>query len=231
MDAHEYKSLAECCKNQLDLSSFTFDGYYQNLPLCVIDAVFSISARYTSTRNTVERFARHFDLDADLVKNVPPSTDQIPLNFLIESYQKYGLDFLTNKVYQNRQRTSTRNGILKSDSVLRFSQILRQHGIQYMQDVDRFIGHASFEKAIQQIPGQTSGICLRYFYILAGSPNHVKPDRMIIRFIQSAIGKSVTPEQGHHYIVEACKILHQEYPDLTPAVLDNQIWNYQRLQI
>ena len=51
------------------------------------------------------------------------------------TYERFGVDFLTDKVYQNRQRTSTRNGILKSEAVLRFSRVLQQHGIQYMQDV------------------------------------------------------------------------------------------------
>ncbi len=230
MNMYDHKILAEFCKTHLDFSKFTFDGYYQNLPLCVIDAVFSIDARYTSTRNTVEKFARHFKLDSCLVERVPSINLQTPLNFLIEVYDQFGVDFLTDKVYQNRQRTSTRNGILKSESVLRFSCVLHQHGIKYMQDVDRVIGQPSFEQEIQQIPGQASGVCLRYFYILAGSPDHVKPDRMILRFIQSALGKAVSPDQGHSYIIEANKILQRDYPSLTPAILDNQIWNYQRLQ-
>ena len=112
MDAYEHRILAEFCKTHLDFSKFTFDGYYQHLPLCVIDAVFSIGAHYTSTRNTVEKFARYFKLDARLVEMVPSIKAQVPLSFLIETYDKLGVDFLTDKVYQNRQRTSTRNGIL-----------------------------------------------------------------------------------------------------------------------
>jgi len=230
MDESEHRILAQFCKTHLDFSKLTFDGYYQHLPLCVIDAVFSIGAHYTSTRNTVEKFAQHFKLDAHLVEAVPSVKGQVQLRFLIEAYDKLGVNFLTETVYQNRQRTSTRNGILKSEAVLRFSRVLDQYGIRYIQDVDSVIGQSAFERAIQQIPGQTSGVCLRYFYILAGSSEHVKPDRMILRFIQSALGKVVSAEQGHRYVVEACKILQQTYPSLTPAILDNQIWNYQRLQ-
>lgn len=230
MTASDQKILAEYCRTSLDFSKLTFDGYYQCLPLCVIDAVFSIGAHYTSTRNTVEKFARHFKLDSRLVEMVPPTKRQIPLAFLIETYDKYGVDYLTEEIYQNRQRTSTRNGILKSESVLRFSRILHRYGIEYIQDVDRVIAHPSFEREIQQIPGQTSGVCLRYFYILAGSPDYVKPDRMILRFIQTALGRPVSVDQGHSYIVEACKLLQRDYSGLTPAILDNQIWNYQRLQ-
>lgn len=227
---YDHKVLAEFCKTKLDFSKFTFDGYYQNLPLCVVDAVFSIGARYTSTRNTVEKFASYFGLDSCLEERVPSANSQTQLDFLIEVYDQFGVDFLTDKVYQNRQRTSTRNGILKSESVLRFSRVLHQHGIKYMQDIDRLIGQTPFEEEIQKIPGQASGICLRYLYILTGSPDHVKPDRMILRFIQSALGKAVSADQGSSYIIEASKILQRDYPTLTPAILDNQIWNYQRLQ-
>lgn len=48
------------CKTKLDVSSLTQEEEYgyHNLPLCIIDAIFSIGVNYTSTSfgNTVKRF-------------------------------------------------------------------------------------------------------------------------------------------------------------------------------
>lgn len=137
---------------------------------------------------------------------------------------------LARTLYQNSQRTSTRNGILKAEAAQRFGQVLQTNKVEYLQDVDRIMGQASFEQAIQQIPGQRSGISLRYFYILTGSPEHVKPDRMILRFIMTATGRLIGIDEAEKNIRHACAILQHDYPKLTPALLDNIIWRYQQAQ-
>jgi hypothetical protein len=70
---------------------------------------------------------------------------------------------MADEVFQNRQRTSTRNGILKADAVFRVSNLLHHHQVEYLQDVHQILGEPRFEAAFQAIPGQTSGISLRYF--------------------------------------------------------------------
>ena len=51
--------VAAAARTKLNLANATLsDGhYYASLPLCVIDSVFSIGARYESTRRTVIRWA------------------------------------------------------------------------------------------------------------------------------------------------------------------------------
>lgn len=59
---HSYASqIAKYCQNRLPLADarLSDEYYYHSLPLCVIDAVFSIGVKYSSTRNTVERFCRY----------------------------------------------------------------------------------------------------------------------------------------------------------------------------
>ncbi len=34
--------------------------FYQSLPLCIIDAVYSIGVRYEGVRNTISRYCAHF---------------------------------------------------------------------------------------------------------------------------------------------------------------------------
>ena len=49
-------SLCRACESTLNLSSASLSSsyYYDSLPYCVIDAVFSIGVKYTSTQNVVK---------------------------------------------------------------------------------------------------------------------------------------------------------------------------------
>ena len=51
---------AEYCREKLDLDSVELgcEYRYPNLPLCIIDTVFSIGVSYVSTSNTVNRFCK-----------------------------------------------------------------------------------------------------------------------------------------------------------------------------
>lgn len=228
---HDYQKVAALCEAKLDLAHVAAgDDSYQSLPLCVIDTVFSIGARYTSTKNTVGRFCTYFGLKCFSPNKRPPVEEQFSITEFIQCYETRGIRFLAQNVYQNTQRTSARGGILKAEAVLRWTQVLQQYNVDYFQDFDSLIGNPDIEAAIQQIPGHGSGVSLRYFYILTGSTDYVKPDRMILRFIQVATGRWVSVCEAETIIVQACHILQQEHPPLKPAVLDNLIWRYQRTQ-
>lgn len=226
----EIEKIAQFCKDNLDLKNATLgdEYYYSSLPLCVIDSVFSIGVIYTATRNTVIRFCKYFGIEPIYNRERQPLTAQMSITEFIKKYDECGLELMTNEVYRNRQKTSPKNGILKSDAVLRFSQVLQQFGVEYLRDVEKIIGLSEFEEKIKNIPGQKSGISLRYFYMLAGSEDFVKPDRMMERFILSAINKRLSIDETQIAITEAHKTLVPDYPGLTLKTLDHAIWNYQR---
>ena len=62
MQKDDLTALVQYSKEILDFSDIELgEEYgYASLPLCVIDAVFSIGVRYTSTENTVARFCNFF---------------------------------------------------------------------------------------------------------------------------------------------------------------------------
>lgn len=215
--------IAEHCKATLDLANAGLaDDYgYRCLPLCVIDAVFSIGVTYQSTRNTVYRVCSYVGIDET-------SGDSWSLSEFLKLYKQLGMEGMAEQVYQNRQRTSTRNGILKSEAVLRFAESLQRFGVESLQDLPKVATNPDFEAEITSIPGQKSGISLRYFFMLAGSEAHIKPDRMISRFIQAATGRVASVEESHALLVGACAILAEASPHLTPRTLDHLIWRYQR---
>lgn len=232
MQDDDIVSLTQYCKDHLNLNDVELGNEYgySSVPLCVSDAVFSIGVRYSSTENTVSRFCEFFGIPKVSDSTTPDSSIPLSVSKLLKMYGEYGIDGMTEQVYRNKQRTSVRSGILKSEAVLRFNEVLVSFGVEYLQDIDKVLGNEEFEAEITKIPGQRSGISLRYFYMLAGSEDFIKPDRMINRFIYRATGKSFGIEETTKLLVETCKVLAEEYPDLTPRTLDNAIWQYQRVQ-
>lgn len=215
----EVKRIVTYCRENLNLSNNLIgDEYgYNSLPLCIIDAIFSIGVTYTSTRNTVKRFIQYFDFKTP-----------ISITDFLNIHEKHSIQFMAESIYKNRQRTSARNGILKAEAVFWVAQLLSDYAVNSVEDMDKVINKPDFEKKFKQIPGQTSGISLRYLYMLTGIETQIKPDRMIIRFITNILERPVKVDECHPLLTETCNSLKSEFPDLTPRKLDNVIWQYQK---
>lgn len=225
---NEVEVVVKCCNEKLELSNIKMSDeyYYQSLSLCVIDAVFSIGVRYASTRQTVIKYCDFYGMKRirDNFKSLPVESDQESISKLIDKIEVKGVDVFTTEVFKNRQRTSTCNGILKTEAVLRFAKILREHNVEYLQDLSKIINNNRFEDEIKGIPGQRSGISLKYFFMLAGSSDFIKPDRMIIRFLESALNRKMQLEEAQKLLRDASEILKAQFPSMTPKILDHQIW-------
>jgi hypothetical protein len=64
--------------------------------------------------------------------------------------------------------------------------------------------------------------------MLAGSKDLIKPDRMVIRFLQNASGKKFNLQDCQTVLSAVTLELNIKGYDLTPQLVDNAIWNYQR---
>ncbi len=206
--------------------------YYNSLPLCVIDAVFSMGVRYESVQAVVNRYCQHFKVRQFRIDRsaTPPLKAQESIRGLCEHFEEYGVERMTTEIFANRQRTSTRSGILKAEAAWRFASTLRLHLVEYLQDVAHQPPRNSLEQDIRSIPGQGSGISLQYFWMLAGSDDLVKPDRMIIRFLETSLERTVQIDEAQLLLTYAASELKLIYPRLTPRLLDFKIWQYQRAQ-
>ena len=220
------------CLDHLDLDSVKLspEYFYASLPHCVVDAIFSIGVRYSSTRSTVIRFCEYYGFKRlrDYGTDYPTKAGQVSVQQILSLFSNKTDEELSNNVFDNRQRTSTRNGVLKSEAVRRFLICLHEYDVQYFQDVHKVMGNESFESCIKSIQGQRSGISLSYFFMLAGDSRSIKPDRMILRFIREATGKSLTINDASDLIKTTADVLKKDYPALTPRALDHTIWLYQR---
>lgn len=201
--------------------------FYASLPLCVIDAVFSIGVAYSSTRNTVVRFSARQGWALGPVEDRHHGEKTVG-DFLVY-YAGLSPDEAADQLFGNRQRTSSRFGILKAEAVRRFAVALQVAGIEDFANLtDERLTMA--ETIIRQIPGQKSGISFDYFRMLAGDDNLIKPDRMVQRFIARAIGEApdkVGPDRARGLLQGVVPELNARGSTWSPRTLDHEVWAYQ----
>jgi hypothetical protein len=202
---------------------------YHSLSLCVIDAVFSIGVRYGGVQTVVQNYCSHFSQSRlrSEPSHWPTTEEQIPLSVLCQQFEELGVQHMAEVVFNNRQRTSTRSGISKAEAVWRFAQALTSHHVEYFQDLENGLPDAAVD-AIRAIKGQGSGISLEYFLMLAGDGNRIKPDRMVLRFLEDALQRGVTVAEAPALLRETLEILRGDFPSLSLRALDYLIWQWQR---
>jgi hypothetical protein len=228
--AEELDRVVRACEEQLDLTAARpSPTRYASVPLCVLDAVFSLNARYQATRPVPERYCSQFGLPLWRPRaEVPPASQQHTISDFLANLEQGGAEAFAAEVLGNRQRTSTRNGILKAEAARRFARALADHGVQGLQDVGAAATNRQLEAAVRAVPGQGSGISLTYFFMLAGSDDLVKPDRMLGRFLRRCLGRQVGPQETQQLLAAATAQLRLRYPQLTPGLLDQAIWQQER---
>jgi hypothetical protein len=203
-----------------DPDSWDTPGGYDSVGLAMIDAIWSIGVRYQSVENVIaryraERLAGGHDAEADTPEDVR--------RFIEASGGPEGFALRM----RNRQRTSSRSGILKAEAVLREARILEHESVAVPADLagagDERLDHLRAQWST--VPGQASGISWRAFCMLVGLAE-VKPDRMIRRYVATALGRSgestVGVEEARDLVMATAAQLGVSPRDLVYA-----IWSYQ----
>jgi hypothetical protein len=232
IDSKTINLITKYCIANLDLeeSGKGWEYYYASMPLCVIDSVFSIGVLYEGVVNTIDKLADHYKIKVRASKKhtLPEIKKQISTTDFLKLFGNDSVELLASSVFKNRQRTSSKNGILKVEAVIKFLKILKDFNIEYYQDISKIINNESFDFCIKNIPGQKSGISLKYFFMLAGSKDLIKPDRMVIRFLHNASGKKFNLQDCQTVLSAVTAEINKKGYDLTPQLVDNAIWNFQR---
>ena len=199
---------------------------YQSLPLCLIDAIFSIGVTYTSTANTVKKYCDKFQFKEirDGI-DFPPISEQETITQFLESIREYGIDNFAENI--NKQRTSSKNGILKIEAVVEWAEILQKHNIETLQDFSEKLD-ISIEKQLLNVKGQGSGISLAYLKMLCGDSNTLKPDRHILRFLNYISGKIIDAKEAQKIVSNVVIELSQKYEDISVRAIDYKIWEYMK---
>ena len=220
-------TLCAACETLLDLKAAALSQsyYYSSLPLCVIDTVFSIGVKYASTQNVVKNYCNYYGL-REYNTWGGDKGDTHSISQIVENITYLGVEKSADIVFKNHQRTSTRSGILKADAVLRFAKVLQKYGVETFDDIGQKGLPSEAENEILKIPGQKSGLSLRYFYMLSGDDSYSKPDRHILRFLEEQTGREFTIQEAQKLLSDTAKMLQSKYPHMTVRLLDYSIWNY-----
>jgi hypothetical protein len=226
--------LANRCRKLFDLGALVLPQEYRYASVghCVLDAVFSIGVRYSSTRLVVKRYCEKRGVThIRSSEALPPPSDQEPLSAFVNYIDAMGPSAFADNIVHNHQRTSPRSGILKAVGALRFAKVLRSFRVEYLQDLSAHTANASLDSQLRAITGMKSGIAVQYFWMLAGSEDMIKPDRMVLRFIEAALMRPFTSIAGATTMVTAAaQTLRHDFPALNARLLDYAIWEQQRTQ-
>jgi hypothetical protein len=206
-----------------DAEGWSAPTTYQGVAVALIDSIWSIGVRYSGVLNVVERYRRlRSEQEADADRDDPVQ--------LIAVIERCGGPADFAEQVRNRQRTSSRSGILKADAVLRAALVLRELHITTPADLQAAAAEDldALRSRWRAIPGQGSGISLNYFLMLCGMPG-VKGDRMIRRFVASALGDAnelaVDPARAVALVQAAATRL-----DVSDRTLDLAIWQHESEQ-
>lgn len=228
----EAKILAAGVRREINLGPPKEPKNYHSLTLCLIDAVYSIGIRYEPVKRVVERYCQKYGLEMyrDRHAPLPPRSQQDATSDLLARMRALGDVKFANEVFRHRGRTSPKNGILKATAVRMFAEALADHGVEYLQDVPVRRRTKALEQAIKQIPGRRSGISLKYFFMEAGCEDLIKPDRMIQRYVERQLGRPVQLSECQPLPAATVDLLRDQFPHLTPRLLDGRIWVCRREQ-
>lgn len=197
---------------------------YQSLALSVIDAVYSISAKYESTLRVVERFAKRTGVDVE--------QGNYSLSQFLKDFGSYDYEILANDVFKNRQRTSSINGILKAEAVVLYIKALVSFNIDNKDNLLNYPNKDAIRKKIGTIPGHKSGIAFSYLLMLSGDTSTFKPDRHMFNFFGNFLNYG-SLDQNHlrQSFDEQLKLIKVRYPKFSIRTLDSMIWNYMKYEV
>jgi hypothetical protein len=198
----------------------------------VLDAVFSVGARYATTVRTCERYAAHAGLvplvDVGAAEALIGSAKEQPLSAFADNVSAVGTDWFAGEVVRNRQRTSSRGGVLKAEAALRWAEILIYSGVERYRDVPGLFADEvrldAVAERLRAVPGNgMSDVRLGYLWMLLGDDDVIKPDRMVLRWLEGVLGRQPSVPQARDLLAEAAVSL-----GCTPWALDHAIWQAQR---
>ncbi|MGG5259096.1 hypothetical protein [Phycicoccus avicenniae] len=183
-------------------------GWPGQVELALIDAIFSIRARYgqpgtegrpsTGVLAVVERWSEH---------RGGPADDLLRL-------REMDIQRLTH-ILSNKAKSGGRT---KAAVVVDAASRLSEVGLRHASD---FTGSAEQKAAYIGVPG-CGGITWAYFGMLLGQPNS-KPDTWVQRYIRGSVRSDISTEDCRRLVNSTARHL-----DVDATRLDHAIWLYAR---
>lgn len=179
-------------------------GWPGEIEAALIDAVFSIRARYggpeTGVRGVVKRW-RERDGRTGKIDDLEALADADPADFV--------------NTVNNAAKAS---GRLKCEIVVDAANALTAVGLRHASE---FTNSSEQKKAYLSVKGCGS-VTWSYFGMLLGLPD-VKADTWIVRFVEKALARPVRPEEARELLATVATARA-----VSATALDHAVWEYAR---
>lgn len=193
---------------------------YQSVGLAILDSIYSTGKNYTGVINAVDRYRDHRRREGG-DPNEDTATD------LVAAAERWGgVEGLADAT--NHWRCwSRKDAPLKADAALQAARLLVAQGIETVDDVCSAFhtpasqADSSIKSEWIRIPGHRSGLTWSYFLMLCGVPG-VKADRMVVRYVERAVGHQVTSPEAASLVGELA-----DKRGLRRTKLDHAIWRFE----
>lgn len=169
------------------------DGY-RDSGLALIDAIFSIRAHYTGARNVVRRYAEFAGVQVVPLDPVSGSRDRHGIPDVLTNLAGVDPTRAANDILDNRSRSG---GRLKAALVVTAATRLLEKNCRTREDValdDSAASYTEQKRAWTDITG-LGWVTFEYFRLLCGAET-VKPDVMVLRWIDRITDSRPSPRQG-----------------------------------
>jgi hypothetical protein len=191
----------------------------KSLVIGVIDSIFSIGVRYGSVIKAVNRFVK--------LAGIEREKDKYTVSDFFNHFGHLNGEELANDVFNNRNRTSAKNGILKTEAIKQVLKIFKDCGIETQDDLIHHPRLDEVERHVKMVKGQGSGISFQYIMMHAGDKNRFKPDRQIYWFFQDLLGYGKLNEKElYEAFYKELEIVNKRYPYFDARSFDSLIWEF-----
>lgn len=212
---HEIDTLVDYCNTNLGDPDLwrTPEGYPNSLALCIIDSLYSTGSHYSSVVNVINKYiAAHGNGDGAEA-------------LLASITAAGGARAWATEVVDNLKPAHTKAGAsLKAEIIQQAAELMKSLDIDTVEDLVAQVEDEPLNNPVQKgwkrLPSQSSGVTYNYLLILAGLPS-VKPDRMILRFLATALGEGteLSTRKAVELITKTAEAM-----DVSPRTLDHIAW-------
>jgi len=201
---------------------------YASLPLCVLDAIYSVGAGHSQAENVIERYCAHYDVPRHRPRfeRLPRREEQLTIRDLIAQIEAVGPQRFAVEVLRNRRPTSPGRGrLLRAEAVLAAGYVLDAYGICVLQDMVGAATNRALYRNLCAVPGQSQGTAIRTLFALAGVGQVIKPSPLARRFFTETLGRPVDTPEAQRLLEEASAALRPSARWMTAGYLDYAIGN------
>lgn len=205
---------------------------WTHLSLCILDAVHSMDAHYD--RVTVPLCWRYAELAAladpllevELAHRVIGTDREQSLTAFANWAAELGEIRLAGELGSRHRTWRRQNAPYKTRADIEYANVLVAHGVDNLTAAAAMLTDDERRRAVEadlaRVPGHGSGARRDYLWMLVGDDQHIKPDRMVLRWVDRQLGRQVGVVEARELVKSAAAVVGR-----TPWELDHAVWRWQ----